>query len=476
MTHIDEGTIHAWLDGALPPDEGARLQAHVADCPACSAAVAEARGLIAASSRILSALDDVPGGVIPRAEAQARVAPGERGGARTSEDASGADDRKARVGGRRDVRGTGGAAGEAPVVTRDGLPRRRPWYLRPQFAAAAGIAFVAISATLVVRGTGSRSVADFQGAAFDAPPTAAAKASTGAATEAATEATTKAPAADAAASPAGAAPMAVPMKALQADAPAADSAGSRRAGASAVATPSAPGASRPVPPARDSAARPRTLTADLITSAERARVRGEVTLQQKREAAPPPAAAGGGQPGRSPELKSVAVTPSAAAAPAAPPQPSPSPAGRSPQPGVAEEGRRTANTLAAPSAAATALAGCYRLAASEALRLAGGGERWQLELVPAASEGGVATYLARDLSASDAARDERVAPAPSPGGWRWAPLPGGEVVLLRGTGASAARFALTPQPEGDAADRAARARRADDAGPTLATRIACPPR
>ncbi|MFL5582113.1 MAG: carboxypeptidase-like regulatory domain-containing protein [Gemmatimonadaceae bacterium] len=63
MQHPDEGTIHAWLDGALPADESARLEAHVAECAQCAAAVAEARGLIAASSRILSALDDVPGAV-----------------------------------------------------------------------------------------------------------------------------------------------------------------------------------------------------------------------------------------------------------------------------------------------------------------------------------------------------------------------------------------------------------------------------
>jgi Putative zinc-finger len=65
MQHLDEGTIHSWLDGALSADEAARVQAHVAECPQCAAAVAEARGFIAASSRILTALDHVPRGVVP---------------------------------------------------------------------------------------------------------------------------------------------------------------------------------------------------------------------------------------------------------------------------------------------------------------------------------------------------------------------------------------------------------------------------
>jgi hypothetical protein len=59
MRHLDEGTIHGWLDGALSPEEAARVEAHVANCIACAEAVAEARGLVAASSRILTALDDV---------------------------------------------------------------------------------------------------------------------------------------------------------------------------------------------------------------------------------------------------------------------------------------------------------------------------------------------------------------------------------------------------------------------------------
>ncbi|WP_284349936.1 carboxypeptidase-like regulatory domain-containing protein [Roseisolibacter agri] len=65
--HLGEATAHAWLDGALPPDEAARAEAHVATCPDCTALVAEARGLIAGASRILGALDAVPAGVVPAA-------------------------------------------------------------------------------------------------------------------------------------------------------------------------------------------------------------------------------------------------------------------------------------------------------------------------------------------------------------------------------------------------------------------------
>ena len=65
MQHLDEGTIHAWLDGALAPLEAEQVAKHAAECATCAAAVADARGIIAGSARIVSALDDVPGGVIP---------------------------------------------------------------------------------------------------------------------------------------------------------------------------------------------------------------------------------------------------------------------------------------------------------------------------------------------------------------------------------------------------------------------------
>src|SRR3954465_11758375 len=75
MQHPDEGTIHAWLDGALTADEAVGVEAHVKQCAQCQAAVAEARGFIAASSRILTALDNAPRGVIPAATPKKRIDP-----------------------------------------------------------------------------------------------------------------------------------------------------------------------------------------------------------------------------------------------------------------------------------------------------------------------------------------------------------------------------------------------------------------
>lgn len=126
--HVDEGTIHAWLDGELPASEVAVIEAHVASCATCAAAVAEARGLVAASSRILGALDDVPGGVTPKVMTRPSAAP---------------------------------------------RARRRWW--RPQYAAAAAVLIV-VASTMVVysRSTPSSTFADsaLQTTAAEAPAVA----------------------------------------------------------------------------------------------------------------------------------------------------------------------------------------------------------------------------------------------------------------------------------------------------------------
>jgi hypothetical protein len=72
MPHPDEGLIHAWLDGELDEAEAARVADLVAHDAEWSAAAAEARGLIAASSRITGALDRVPGRVVPLRKSAAR--------------------------------------------------------------------------------------------------------------------------------------------------------------------------------------------------------------------------------------------------------------------------------------------------------------------------------------------------------------------------------------------------------------------
>ena len=107
MQHPEEGIIHAWLDGELPAEEAAALEAHVVACADCSAKVAEARGLVAASSRIVSALDIVPGGVIPAAK-----------------------------------------------------HARRPWYASTQLRAAAAVLIVAGASALVMRNGGKRAMED----------------------------------------------------------------------------------------------------------------------------------------------------------------------------------------------------------------------------------------------------------------------------------------------------------------------------
>lgn len=60
MPHPDEGALHAFIDGELPEAEAAGLELHVAACAQCAAALAEARGFVAAASRTISALDAAP--------------------------------------------------------------------------------------------------------------------------------------------------------------------------------------------------------------------------------------------------------------------------------------------------------------------------------------------------------------------------------------------------------------------------------
>lgn len=53
MSHVDDGTLHAYLDGELSPVERTRLEAHLTDCPGCRARLDEERALIERAGHLL---------------------------------------------------------------------------------------------------------------------------------------------------------------------------------------------------------------------------------------------------------------------------------------------------------------------------------------------------------------------------------------------------------------------------------------
>jgi anti-sigma factor ChrR (cupin superfamily) len=53
MSHVDEGTLHAYLDGELPSTEKAVLEAHLAECATCRERLVEERALVERASALL---------------------------------------------------------------------------------------------------------------------------------------------------------------------------------------------------------------------------------------------------------------------------------------------------------------------------------------------------------------------------------------------------------------------------------------
>ena len=74
MPHLDEGTLHALLDGEIPSGELAPMQAHLAGCAECRARLAEERAFLEESDQLIGALEVPP---LPR-PAVARIAPRRR--------------------------------------------------------------------------------------------------------------------------------------------------------------------------------------------------------------------------------------------------------------------------------------------------------------------------------------------------------------------------------------------------------------
>jgi Putative zinc-finger len=57
MPHVDEGTLHALLDGELEPAAVQQVQTHFATCPACQSRLDEARQMMEETERLLRALE-----------------------------------------------------------------------------------------------------------------------------------------------------------------------------------------------------------------------------------------------------------------------------------------------------------------------------------------------------------------------------------------------------------------------------------
>ena len=111
MSHVEEGTLHAMLDGELAGDEVASLKAHLDTCAQCRALLDEVKEFVAEADTLIVSLDE-------------HTAPAEEGGQ---------SDRR-----------SGGQVGGKAVGRYGG--NVRPWYRQPQFLAAAATITLAIGA------------------------------------------------------------------------------------------------------------------------------------------------------------------------------------------------------------------------------------------------------------------------------------------------------------------------------------------
>ncbi len=65
MPHLDEGTLHALVDGEIPSSDLPPLQGHLASCAACRTALEEARALAGEALDLVESLQ-VPEASSPR--------------------------------------------------------------------------------------------------------------------------------------------------------------------------------------------------------------------------------------------------------------------------------------------------------------------------------------------------------------------------------------------------------------------------
>lgn len=114
---LDDGTLEAFLDGALPADEVRRVEARLAASPALRARLEAARAIREEAAALLALVEPGP---LAREPAAAPLNTG--------------------------ARATPGAAADAPAAARR---RTRPWYDQPAWRWAAGVLLVAGAAWAV---------------------------------------------------------------------------------------------------------------------------------------------------------------------------------------------------------------------------------------------------------------------------------------------------------------------------------------
>jgi hypothetical protein len=72
MSHLDEGTLHALLDGELDLAEVSEIQMHLGSCVACGSRLQEVKQVLAEADRLVGTMD-VPAGAVAPAPAQRPV-------------------------------------------------------------------------------------------------------------------------------------------------------------------------------------------------------------------------------------------------------------------------------------------------------------------------------------------------------------------------------------------------------------------
>src|SRR4051812_29117667 len=68
MSHLDEGTLHALLDGELDLSEVSEIQMHLGTCVACGSRLQEVKQVLAEADRLVGTVEVPAGAARPRAE------------------------------------------------------------------------------------------------------------------------------------------------------------------------------------------------------------------------------------------------------------------------------------------------------------------------------------------------------------------------------------------------------------------------